>query len=106
MIRIIASARRDLEEGFQFYESQEIGLGDYFLSSVRADIESLKVTSGIHRIVYADYHRLLCKTFPFAVYYIKRGKDITIVAVIDCRRDPAWIRGHLRQTRRPSESSH
>ncbi len=42
MIRIAASARRDLEEGFDFYQSQEIGLGDYFLSSVRADIESLK----------------------------------------------------------------
>jgi hypothetical protein len=39
MIRIVASARRDLDEGFEFYESQEIGLGDYFLSSVRADIE-------------------------------------------------------------------
>jgi len=56
MIRIAASARRDLEEGFLFYESQEIGLGDYFLSSVKADVESLRITVGVHRIVYADYH--------------------------------------------------
>jgi hypothetical protein len=88
MIRIVASARWDLEEGFEFYASQEIGLGDYFLSSVKADIESLKITAGVHRIVYADYHRLLCKTFPFAIYYTKRGQEITIFGVIDCRRDP------------------
>jgi hypothetical protein len=31
MIRIAASARRDLDEGHDFYESPEIGLGDYFL---------------------------------------------------------------------------
>ena len=33
MIRIAASARRDPDEGYDFYESQEIGLGDYFLLS-------------------------------------------------------------------------
>jgi hypothetical protein len=103
MMRIVASARRDLDEGFQFYESQEIGLGDYFLSSVRADIESLKITAGVHRILYADYHRLLCKTFPFAIYYTKREAEMTIFAVVDCRRDPAWIRGHLQQAQRTNQ---
>ena len=102
MIRIVASACRDLDEGFQFYELQQIGLGDYFLSSVKADIESLKVTAGVHRILYADYHRLLCKTFPFAIYYTKRDAEITIFAVVDCRRDPAWIRGHLKRAERTS----
>ncbi len=96
MIRIAASARRDLEEGFLFYESQQIGLGDYFLSSIKADVESLRITAGVHRIVYADYHRMLCKTFPFAIYYPYQGKETTIFAVVDCRRDPAWIRGHLK----------
>ena len=79
MIRIAASARRDLDEGYDFYASQEVGLGDYFLSSVKADIESLRVTAGVHRIVYADFHRLLCKTFPFAVYYTKSDQDLSQV---------------------------
>lgn len=33
-IRILASARRDLEDGREFYESQGAGLGDYFIASV------------------------------------------------------------------------
>ena len=78
MIRIAASALLDLDEGYNFYNSQEIGLGDYFLSSVKADIESLRVSAGVHRIAYADYHRLLCKSFPFAVYYTKPVQEITI----------------------------
>ena len=105
MIRIVASARRDLDEGFHFYESQELGLGDYFLSSVKADVESLKITAGIYRTVYADYHRMLCKTFPFADYYTKSGNRVTVFAVIDCRRDPAWIRGRLERAQRTRGSS-
>jgi hypothetical protein len=104
MIRVAASACQDLDEGFAFYESQEIGLGDYFLSSVKADIESLRVTAGVHAIVYADYHRLLCKTFPFAIYYTRTDRDITIFAVVDCRRDPAWIRTHLGRVGRTPRS--
>jgi len=31
-----------------FYEEQEPGLGDYFSSQLRADIDGLKITAGIH----------------------------------------------------------
>ena len=50
-IRILEAARQDLDEGYAFYESQEDGLGDYFIASVRADIEGLRISAGIHRIV-------------------------------------------------------
>ena len=48
-VRISSDALDDLEDGFQFYEFQEPGLGDYFLSQLRADIDGLKITAGIHR---------------------------------------------------------
>lgn len=94
-IRILASARRDLEEGYRFYESQEPGLGDYFISSTKADIEGLRVSAGVHSIHHTGFQRLLCRVFPFAIYYIKAGENVTIYAVLDCRRDPAWIRRRL-----------
>lgn len=54
-IRILASARRDLDDGYWFYESQEAGLGDYFSSSVKSDIEGLRISAGVHRVHYKDY---------------------------------------------------
>ena len=42
-IRISEDALRDLDDGFAFYEVQEAGLGDYFASYLRADIESLRI---------------------------------------------------------------
>lgn len=97
MIRIGISedALQDLTDGFLFYETQEPGLGDYFSACLGADIEGLKVSAGIHRVVYQDYHRLLSRVFPYGVFYTVE-KDLAVVwAVIDLRRNPAWIRAHL-----------
>ena len=94
-IKILRSAQNDLLESYYFYELQQDGIGDYFLESLFADIESLKIYAGIHPIYFEKYHRLLSKRFPFAVYYLIEGEEIRIYAVIDCRRKPAWIRGKL-----------
>lgn len=36
-VSISSDALDDLNDGFRFYEVQERGLGDYFLSQLRAD---------------------------------------------------------------------
>lgn len=94
-IEILDQAEDDLIEGFRFYEAQQPGLGSYFLVNLYGDIESLRLHGGMHRKVYQDYHRLLSRRFPFAVFYKVREGTIFIQAVLDCRRDPAWIRKRL-----------
>ena len=93
-IEILDEAQQDLVDGFRFYESQSAGLGDYFLDSLFSDIDSLQLYAGIHS-VHWGYHRLLAKRFPYAVYYRVSGKVVRVQAVLDCRRNPAWIRNRL-----------
>lgn len=94
-IRILDQAEDDLVDGYNFYEHQAPGLGTYFLDCIYSDVESLLLYAGIHRIVHRDYHRMLSERFPFAIYYTVSGDEIKIHAIIDCRRDPAWIRDRL-----------
>ena len=94
-IEILDLAEHDLLEGFHFYESKEPGLGSYFLTGLYSDIESLHLYAGIHLKPHKNYHRLLSKRFPFAIYYTVTSKTVYIHAVVDCRRDPAWIRRKL-----------
>ena len=94
-IEILDKAENDLVEGFLFYETQQAGLGAYFLESLYSDIESLRLYAGIHRVPYLDYHRLLSKRFPFAIFYTLAEEAVRIHAIVDCRRHPAWIRKHL-----------
>ena len=94
-IRISEDAVNDLSQGYAFYEQQERGLGEYFATNLKADIEGLKITAGIHRQVYRDYHRLICRVFPYVVYYTFGGEIAQVWAVVDCRRDSHWIRKRL-----------
>lgn len=93
-IQILPSAMDDLTNGFEFYENQMKGLGSYFLETLFSDIDSLYLYAGIHSLVFG-YHRLLSKRFPFAVYYSFDSEAVFINAVLDCRRNPTWIKKRL-----------
>jgi len=94
-IKIRDQAKDDLFFGFRFYEAQDVGLGDYFLDSLYADIDSLLIYAGIHRVVFGKYHRLLSEHFPFAVYYQIKGDTVYVHAVLDSRQNPQRTQGRL-----------
>lgn len=95
-IKILLSAQKDIIDGYGFYEKQSVGAGAYFVDSIFSDIDSLSIYAGIHKICFGKYHRMLSKRFPFAVYY-KIDNDVVLVyAILDCRRNPAWIRDKLK----------
>ncbi len=94
-IEILDEAQDDLLQGFYFYESREPGLRSYFIDSLFSDIDSLFIYAGIHQVLYA-YHRCLSKRFPFAIYYSVEKQLVRVHAVLDCRRNPSWIRKRLK----------
>ncbi|MDP2280046.1 MAG: type II toxin-antitoxin system RelE/ParE family toxin [Nitrospirota bacterium] len=94
-IRILESASQDLIDGFHFYDKQSVGLGSYFIDALFSDIDSLQIYAGIHSI-YFGYHRMLSKRFPFAIYYKLSDTEALVYAILDCRRNPAWIKKQLR----------
>ncbi len=94
-IKILNSANLDLIDGYWFYEKQAKELGAYFLDTLSSDIHSSKIYAGIHSVHFENYLRLLSKRFPFAVYYRIKDDTALVYAVLDCRRDPAWIRKKL-----------
>ncbi len=94
IIRLLDQAEQDLVRGRDFYERQQQGLGDYFLDSIIADIESLYLYAGIHAMHFG-YHRLLAKRFPFAIYYLFSGDEVRIYAILDCRKNPSLLSQRL-----------
>ena len=66
----------------------------YFLDTLWSDIDALCAFAGIHP-VYMNYYRLFSKRFPYAVYHKIEKAEARVHAVLDCRRNPAWIRHPL-----------
>ena len=94
-IEILPEARDELIAGFRFYERQASGLGSYFRESILRDVDALAVVGGVHAKVFG-YHRSLSKRFPFAIYYGVEAEVVRVRAILDCRRNPSWIRRRVR----------
>jgi len=84
---------------FAFMSGKAAALAWYFLESLNSDIESLRLYAGTHRHVFG-YHRMLSKRFPFAIYYDLHKNEIRIWRVLDCRRDPHWLKLQLTRGRK------
>ena len=95
-VRILRAALNDLARGREFYDRQSEGIGGYFFDSLFAEIDSLVLYAGIHRKQFG-YHRLLAQRFPYAIYYRIIEGEAVVHRVLDCRRDPRWIRRTLRE---------
>ena len=91
---VLSDAAEDLELGKSFYDSQEMGIGDYFVDSLLSDIESLRLFYGIHQTDFG-FFRMLSLRFPFGIYYTVTETEVQVFAVLDLRKDPFWIRSEL-----------
>ena len=100
---VLQSAKDDLRDGYLFYERQGGSyLGNYFLAILQSDLTSLALYAGIHNKRFGFY-RALSRRFPYSIYYDIEDGDARVYGVLDNRRDPKWIYGHL-QSARASES--
>ena len=93
-IVVLAEAAKDIEAARDFYDAIASGIGEYCVDSLLADIESLRLYSGIHRYSFG-LHRMLAKRFPFAIYYREANNQTEVLAILDLRRRPGWLRAEL-----------
>lgn len=97
-VLVLREAADDLEAARRFYEERQAGIGEYCVSSLLADIRSLALFHGIHRRQHGCF-RLLASRFPFGIYYQEVELETRVVAVLDLRRHPSWIRKQVGRRR-------
>ena len=98
-IEVLTHAKEDLFDGYLFYEHQESGIGDYFVDSLSADIESLLLHHSYHR-QFCGFHRMIARVFPFFIYYRVTDETIYVDAVVDQRKNPDSIKRLLLRLKR------
>ncbi len=92
---VLEEAAEDVERRREFYDLQEMGVGAYFEDTILSDIESLGLFHGIHS-KHFGFHRLLSDRFPFGIYYRETPTATEVFAILDFRRNPAWIHKKLK----------
>jgi plasmid stabilization system protein ParE len=92
---IAPEAESDIAEAYIWYEGRRAGLGEEFLSSVDACMESIRRQPGMYPVVHEGYRRSLIRRFPYAVFYEQSEAVVTIYAVFHTSRDPDKWRQRL-----------
>ena len=91
---VLSEAASDIEKAMNFYDLIEDGVGSYFRDTIIADLRRLGLYFGEHAVHYG-FFRALSSRFPYAIYYRDQGEIRQVVAVLDLRRNPEWIRDQL-----------
>ncbi len=91
MLLIRKEAELELQEAYDWYESQQPSLGASFLTEIESVLEIVQKSPKIYGILFKSTRRALCKRFPYAIYYIESTSNIVVLAVMQqCRNPEKW----------------
>jgi plasmid stabilization system protein ParE len=83
------AADADIEAAFEWYESEQSGLGLEFLEEVRAAYARILDGPLKYQELRSGIRRALTRRFPYAIYFSVQDALIIVIAVLDTARDPA-----------------
>ncbi|MEO8761712.1 MAG: hypothetical protein ABI388_09750 [Bacteroidia bacterium] len=91
MYRVVTSAFADADmlAAAQWYEMQEVGLGNKFLDDVEALFAYLESNPLLFRKIAVTVYQAPLKKFPYVVLYKIKGKMVHIAAVFNCYQNPS-----------------
>jgi toxin ParE1/3/4 len=85
------AAEADVEDAFQWYEVQRIGLGATFRHAVDVAIAALEAHPEAYAILHRSTRRVLLPGFPYGLYYRLVDDGPVVVGCIHAKRHPrAW----------------
>ena len=94
-VAFLDPASREMREAAQWYNKQEVGVGEEFLAEVDRAIDRLLFDPSARPTAGRDVHRQQVDRFPFDLLYRIRAEHIEIVAVSHHSRKPGyWQRRH------------
>jgi plasmid stabilization system protein ParE len=85
-------AQQDLDDAHQWYQEQNLGLGQEFMRCVDAKLSELNRNPPHYKIIYGNLvRRALTNRFPFSIYFAAEDELVTVFAILDQRRSPqSW----------------
>ena len=72
---IAPEAESAIAEAYAWYEGRRAGLGEEFLSTVDACLESIRRRPEMYPIIHETFRRSLTRRFPYAVFTSTRKQE-------------------------------
>ena len=80
-------AERDVEKARQWYEKQQIGLGDRFLQEISQVVLTLKNDADRFPLYHRRFRRVLLPRFPYKIFFVLDGERALVFRVLHAKRE-------------------
>ena len=82
-------AAADLDEAYTWYERQQVGRGEDFLSRVDLCLQSIQRFPESYVPFQGTYRRALVRKYPYAVFYEFANGMVTVYCVFHTSQNPS-----------------
>lgn len=91
-------AMAELFEAAEYYESEQAGLGKYFLFAVRDAINRVQTSPLLYHVVEDDIRQCRTRRFPYGLIYRPKPDRIEIIAVMHLHREPGYWKSRAKSS--------
>jgi plasmid stabilization system protein ParE len=81
-------AEDDIQNGFEWYESQNPGLGSEFVRAVDVCLSGIGRQPLAYQVIYKQLRRVLIRRFPYVILYVFDQDTVCVFACFHAKRDP------------------
>jgi toxin ParE1/3/4 len=83
------AARAELIEAQDWYDGEATGPGRRFRQAIHALVERMSDNPRQFPIVFKNVRRALLRRFPYSLFFVVEGDDLTVIACFHASRDPS-----------------
>ena len=87
-ILVRPAAAADIEDAFEWYQTQRFGLGEEFREALRSTLNQIAENPQLYQVIHRGTRRALLKRFPYGVFFREYPQVIIVVACMRGRRNP------------------
>jgi len=89
ILKLKAEVYNDIKIAYDWYESQRIGLGEDFLLTLEESYSKIIRTPKMYQLIYRTVRRKLLRRFPYGLFFVLRGDEVIVIAVMHTKRKPS-----------------
>jgi len=94
-LRFLPEVEADAIDGYEWYESKAVGLGEDFLRMFYVSASVISANPLLYPILHRDYRRSLLRRFPYALYFRIENRVVIVIGLFHCARNPRSIKTAL-----------
>jgi len=89
-LKITPTAFSDIQNGIDYYQSQQKGLGAKFADHVQTVLGKIETLPLSASIAYADIRYKKIYKFPYVILYVVKGSTVIILRIFNTHQNPSF----------------